>query len=204
VYARAPLSLGEVQTVKGSQIIHQALVHGGGSGSGLTQNKDIVLISTGSSIVYKILRSAAPVGDGLLLEGEVIGLLNPLAICVTGFLIIIVGFNGISGPPVTHDDFHTTQIIYIAVLIGQNRVRAYLLLRGRCLRGRCLRRGRLLRGRCLRRGRLLRSGRIGCVTAGSRRRLIATCSQAHSHHCSQGRRNYFLCNFTFHFSYPPV
>ena len=126
------LVAGEVQAVQSGQVIHQALCHSGGDGRIVTKRPDIVhIIAAGGAVVDEIGRRAAPVGNGLLGDLEVVGLLRPVTILLLSLLITGGRIGRIAGPPVADDDFHAAQIDRVAGIVRDHGVgRDFLFLDG--------------------------------------------------------------------------
>ena len=130
MYTSNPLSFGEVDAIKLAEILHKTLTHSVGKVSTRSLHEYVVvLIRTGSSILKVVCRSAAPVRNSLLNEGELVGFLHPGTECIKFFFVSVARFSRFTAPPVTNNNVHTTKVINVAVSVLKYGVRANVLLR---------------------------------------------------------------------------
>ena len=105
-HALVPFGLGEIKRLQGGQVIQEAVGHGGGQHLG-AHDENVVLRAAGGDEVGQEIRVVIPARDGHLLDGEVVGFLNPLQVFRSGFLL--GGFrlgNFTAAPPVANDHFN--------------------------------------------------------------------------------------------------
>ena len=188
------LLLGKVKAIQGRKIINKTSIDSSGDLGILTYGKYVVLvITTGGSIIYEILRNGTPVTDLLSLNGKVVSLLDPVPVLCTSYLVRGLRLishlipSVLAGPPVTNDDLHTTKVDGVTISILDNRKQANLFLAGA---------GSNLAGALARLA--LAAGRL---LAGSLS-LAATSCHSNSHCCCKRNSHKFLKHLSFHF-FPP-
>src|SRR5690606_14680708 len=115
-----PLVIIEVDALEGGQVVEETILHGRGNGA-LANDVHVVLGTTVGGEVREELGGRTPARNTNLLDGEVVGALDPGAVFGRRLFLGIGGLGNFGrGPPVGDDDFHTAKVEDLAFCVAQN------------------------------------------------------------------------------------